>query len=200
MIVIMKSFLDKQIPLDACEIAGSYDAADPRYSTWLTKQQAAQALQVSTKTVEKLADAKQIQQARWKRPTGGPALAVFHPGDVERLRQERNPEAPPFVLPALGEDSAELENVGLVPFKRGDAELSIQSLFAELMRSVTSAPKTSASVGIERKVYLNLQEAIAYSGLGKTCLLGKVRAGKLAAAKAGGWRIRRTDLDNLILA
>jgi hypothetical protein len=36
----------------------------PDYSTWLTKQQAADAIGASTKLIERLADEKQIQHAR----------------------------------------------------------------------------------------------------------------------------------------
>lgn len=36
----------------------------PNYSDWLTKAQAAESIGVSTKTVEKMAEGKQIQQTR----------------------------------------------------------------------------------------------------------------------------------------
>src|SRR6185369_10734030 len=73
------------------------------YSTWLTKQQAADAIGVSTKLVEQLAKEKKLQSAQWKRPENGAWVSVYHPDDVARERKERNPDAPAFVLPATDE-------------------------------------------------------------------------------------------------
>jgi hypothetical protein len=71
----------------------------PDYSHWLTKQQAAEAIGVSTKTIEKLAAEGQFEQAYWRRPLTGAKVSVYHPDEVERIRRERNPGAKPFVLP-----------------------------------------------------------------------------------------------------
>ena len=46
----------------------------PDYSTWLTKQQAADAIGVSTKQIERWTQEKRLQVAKWKRPEGGPRL------------------------------------------------------------------------------------------------------------------------------
>ncbi len=67
-------------------------------SAWLTKAQAAEALGVSTKTIEKLAEDKVLQKETWRR-AGKPAIAVYHPDDVQRERQKRLPDAEPFVVP-----------------------------------------------------------------------------------------------------
>ena len=75
----------------------------PTIPTWLTKQQAATAIGVTTKTVERLAQDQKLQQASWRRPTGGPEVAVYHPADVARLAKERRPGAAPFVLPAAAD-------------------------------------------------------------------------------------------------
>src|ERR1700730_4718481 len=72
----------------------------PDYSTWLTKQQAADALGVSTKTVEKLAQERKLEQAVWRRPTGGVPIAVYFPDDVARIASERHQAPQAFVLPA----------------------------------------------------------------------------------------------------
>ena len=49
----------------------------PDYSTWLTKQQAAAAIGVTTKTIERRAGAWRLHKARWRRPDGGPTLTVY---------------------------------------------------------------------------------------------------------------------------
>src|SRR4030095_1427465 len=69
------------------------------YSTWMTKQQAADAIGVTTKTIERLAQGKHLEQARWKRPTGGPRLAVYKPDDVARIVAQAQLPPQPFVLP-----------------------------------------------------------------------------------------------------
>ncbi len=64
------------------------------YSTWLTKQQAADAIGVSTKTVEKLAADKKLEQAVWRPDNRGMPRAVYQPDDVARMAQERRRDLP----------------------------------------------------------------------------------------------------------
>jgi hypothetical protein len=75
--------------------------ATPDYSTWLTKQQAADALKVSTKTVEQLAKDRKIEQAAWRPQDRGAQRAVYNPDDVTRIAAARQPDRPAFVLPAV---------------------------------------------------------------------------------------------------
>ena len=70
----------------------------PDYSTWPTKQQAADTIGCSTKWIERFTWEKRLQMRLWKRPEGGPRIAVYHPEDVARLAAERNPDAEPFVV------------------------------------------------------------------------------------------------------
>ena len=44
---------------------------------------------------------------------------------------------------------------------------------------------------------MNLKEAAEYSGMPKAGLLREIKSGKIKAIKAGGWRIRRSDLEQL---
>src|SRR5207248_11092655 len=66
---------------------------------WLTKQQAADAIGVSTKAIERFARAKKLEQ-RFRPQARGPQVAVYHPDDVARLASERQPAPSAFVLPA----------------------------------------------------------------------------------------------------
>ena len=50
---------------------------------------------------------------------------------------------------------------------------------------------------MEQKVFLNLKEAVEYSGMPKAWLMREIKSGKIEAIKAGGWRIRRADLEQL---
>jgi len=176
--------------------------ASPDYATWLTKQQAADAIGVSTKTVEKLAQDQQLQQARWRRPSGGPELAVYHPDDVARLAQARRPDPAAFVLPA-GSDHPTSSATGnghgalartppsLPATVPGDDVL--RALLAAALRAVTSPTSQNSE-----KLFLTLDEASADSGLPVPVLRRFVRAGTLKTIRGrGGPFIRRRDLAQL---
>jgi hypothetical protein len=80
------------------ENSQNFSAVD--YATWLTKQQAADAIGVSTKTIEAFAKDQKIQQAAWRPQGRGAERAVYNPDDVARMVQERRGAPAPFVLPA----------------------------------------------------------------------------------------------------
>ena len=46
-------------------------------------------------------------------------------------------------------------------------------------------------------MFLNLAEAVEYSGLSRAWLLREIQEGRLEAMKTGGWRIRRSTLEGL---
>lgn len=83
-------------PGDVERIAQEQEPQKHDYSTWLTKQQAAEACGCHVHTIERLAEANQLQVAKWKRPQGGSPIAVYNPGDVERIAQGR--DIPGFAL------------------------------------------------------------------------------------------------------
>src|SRR5690242_12118850 len=70
----------------------------PDLSTWLTKQQASETIGVSSKTVEKLAADGKLQWAKRPQP-GSPPQTVYHPDDVKREAEARNPQIAPYVVP-----------------------------------------------------------------------------------------------------
>lgn len=160
----------------------------PDYSTWLTKQQAAEAIGVSTKTVEKLTEEKQLQKAFYKRPETGVRIAVYHPEDVARLRKERNPEAEPFVLPA-----AEAEP------KASEKALAIRQPAADqLFQALTAAFSGSQNSQKSWKLFLSIREAAKYSGLPQAMLRRMAQKEEIRAFKTAlGWRISRKSLEEL---
>lgn len=166
------------------------------YSTWLTKQQAADAIGVSTKLVEQLAKGRKIQTAKWKRPEGGPRLSVYHPGDVARERTARNPDAEPFVL-APGQDAPTADDRGVaVAVRQPGAEQFLQALAAAV--GGTSQNSQSHSVRTAERLFLTIPDAADYSGLPQSHIRGLMKTGALKAMKTGGgWRIRRADLEKL---
>jgi excisionase family DNA binding protein len=176
----------------------------PDYSTWMTKQQAADALSLSTKMIEKLAAEKKLQTAKWKRPEGGPSIAVYHPADVERVARERNPDAEPFVLPAEAADrkptngSAAAHGLAVRP---PSAEQFLQAFAAAV--SGASQSSETRRVRLAEQLYLTIPEAAEFTGLGVGYVRRLVTEGKLALVKGAGPRradvLRRLDLEKLKL-
>lgn len=166
------------------------------YSTWLTKQQAAEAIGVSTKLIERMAQERQIQHARWKRPTGGPRISVYHPDDVERVRKERNPEAAPFVLtPTTVSENSESPETALTHSRSENSENGAV-LLANVLERISSQNSESRW---PPPLFLTTEEAARYSGLSASYLQRLVAEGKLNRISEGlrGHRYRRADLDNL---
>ena len=172
----------------------------PDYSTWLTKQQAANALQCATKTVEQLAKAKKLQTTMYKRPTGGPAIAVYHPDDVERLRKERNPEAEPFIVPAGAEPTKALQRAG-----NGKPTPPLFDQFAEWLTGIRNEQQPPA-IPLREKVFLTMPEAVQFTGLPDAVIRRMIHAWEaqkpgapmiMAILTGQGWRVRRKDLEAL---
>jgi excisionase family DNA binding protein len=173
-------------------------------STWLTKQQAADAIGVSTKTVEKLAQDRQLEQATWRPQGRGASRVVYQPDDVARIASARHPEAPPFVLPAVsngnghhpgplaittplqsGEDAARALASGLTAIAA-----ALQGLTSQSLASSESSQKSET-------LFLTIREAAAVTGLTQAYLRRACEDGTLKAIRDRGWRIRRKDLEQL---
>lgn len=172
------------------------------YSTWLTKQQAAEAIGVSTKTVEQLADDGKLEKQFWRRPTGGPQLAVYNPDDVARIAQERHPAPGPFVLPAV--PAAAGNGHGRRRSSADPQALTVASaaapgddLVREFLHGLLRAAATPATSENSEKFFLTIPEAAALSGFSRAYLRRKCRTGWSGAIKDVAWKIRRKDLEQL---
>ena len=71
--------------------------------------------------------------------------------------------------------------------------------YAQLLKALCIADRISpaSAVPVGQKVFLNLKEAAEYSGMPKAWLMREIKSGEIKAIKAGGWRIRRSDLEQL---
>jgi excisionase family DNA binding protein len=158
---------------------------------WLTKHQAADAIGVSTKTIEQWAKEKILQQARYRRPTGGPAIAVYHPSDVARLAAERRgAESEPFLLPADAAPSGAQELVPVSPAGAASDDV-LRAVFAAALRAVTSQKSEKLAL------FVTVEEASAVTGLSQRYLRRLIKDGTLEAVRDRGWRVRRRDLEKL---
>jgi len=176
----------------------------PDYATWLTKQQAADAIGVTTKTVERFVQAGQIQQARWQRDGRGPLLAVYQPDDVARLAQERQPgPLPAFLVPSTAApangNGHERSISGISPIASlALAAPELPSSGEELLRVlVTAAVRLMSETSQTSALFLTLAEASAVSGLSQAYLRRAIEAKTLPAERDRGWKIRRKDLEAL---
>lgn len=165
-------------------------------STWLTKQQAADAIGVTTKSVERWAQAGKLQQGTRRRTDGGPEIVVYHPDDVARLAKGRQQEAAPFVLPA-SEDVPSNGNgahgdsaLARVSLPTADEALVRAAYIAGFQQAMSQTSQTST-------LFLTLAEASTVSGLSVACLRRLIADQTLKAVKDRGWRIRRRDLEQL---
>jgi excisionase family DNA binding protein len=172
-------------------------------SDWLTKAQAAEAIGVTPKTIERLAQAGKLEQ-RSRPQARGPNVAVYFPDDVTKLAQERQPGAKPFVLPADPDSSAGSNGRhtggAMIPSpspvlatRVGDDP--VRAFAAAVYAAVMS--QTSETAAAPPTLFLSIDEAAAVSGLSRTCLRRLIRNQKLPAFRDRGWRIRRRDLEQL---
>jgi hypothetical protein len=161
------------------------------YSTWLTKDQTAAKLGVSTKQVERFAQARKLQQVRWKRPTGGQPIAVYAPADVDRLAHKLAPSRP-FVAP---DDTALEPAASGRGLRRQEAPPAAGALalqgFVHLMQQLAEQSEQSQTV------YLTVKQAARFTGLSQAYLRRACQVGEVQAKKDGAWKIRRTALAAL---
>jgi hypothetical protein len=167
---------------------------------WLTKREAAAAIGVSTKAIERFAAARKLEQ-RSRPQARGPAVAVYHPQDVARLAAERRTSPPaPFVVPdgappvsGKGDGIADRLAIAGSPVGGDDA---LQRFATALVRAVGS--QTSETwAPMSQTLFVTITQAAAVSGLSSACLRRLIADGTLKALKDRGWRIRRRDLEML---
>jgi excisionase family DNA binding protein len=181
--------------------------ADVDYATWFTKQQAADAIGVTTKTVEQLAKDRRLEQGFWRRPTGGPLLAVYNPDDVSRIALERHQAPAPFVLPAMpastgngnGRRHVDAPNQALTVPSSAAAGDDLVAQFLHGLRSALTPPPASES---SEKLFLTVDQAAELLNWTPRDLRRAIRTGEISARNKERrdwrtWRIRRRDLEQL---
>jgi len=158
----------------------------PDYSTWLNKRQAADAIGVSPKQIERLARAGDLQQAMWKRPSGGQPIVVYAPDDVDKLARARQPT--PFVMAPA---DAGKNGSGIALAARANGSALLQSI----LETVQTASQTRST--LSQALFLTIPEAAQYTGLTQAFIRRQCQSGALLAIKDGGWKIHRARLDAL---
>lgn len=174
------------------------------YTDWLTKEEAAERLGVSPRTVMRLADGNKIQQ-RMRPRAGGSPLAVFHPADVDRVAAERS-DPKLFWVPDEQQElriyqgpTAPAEPAA--PALPRMAPETLVEMIVDAADRLITARKTKETkelaVLIPEKPRLTLREAVAL-GFQAEDLRQRVKAGTLEnVGSPHRYRFRRRDLDAL---
>lgn len=176
--------------------------SDTDYASWLTKAEAAAAIGVTTKTVERLAEKGTIQQRLTQRQGRGPTLAVYQPDDVVRVAQERRQSPAAFVLPAgvtspVNGNGHSIPNaLALSPQAQPPGDDVLRLVFAAALRAVSETSETPTTV------YLDVDQAAAFLNWTPRDLRRAIRAGDVPTRNKERrdwrtWRIRRKDLEAL---
>jgi hypothetical protein len=171
----------------------------PDLSTWLTKQQAADQIGVSTKAIERFTRAGKLEQ-RFRPQAGSPHVAVFHPEEVDQIASARRAAPAPFVLPAVpdvptngnGRNGDQVGSHALAiatPPSIGSGE--------ELLHAFAAALRTMFETSQTLTLFVTIREASLATGLTQAYLRRRCENGTLKAEKDRGWKIRRKDLEQL---
>ena len=172
----------------------------PDLSTWKTKTEAAALLQVSEKTIERMAvdgdsPAEGKVRRAFRRIPGRRDLPVYSPADLAKIAGTTI-EATPI------DDSHQAKLPAIVR----KVSKSLGNDRMEMMRPqdrtvLLSAMAEAEIVPVHMRLYLSVDEAIRFSGLGRHHLEKLIQGGKLELLKGAGPNgsdvIRRLDLERL---
>lgn len=172
----------------------------PDLSTWKTKTEAATLLRVSEKTIERMAvDGESSVEGKvrraFRRIPGRRDLPVYHPADLAKIAGTTI-EATPI------DDNHQTKLPAIV--RKVSKSLGNERM--DMMRpqdrtALLSAMAEAEVVPVHMRLYLSIDEAIRYSGLGRGYLEKLIQGGKLELLKGAGPNgsdvICRADLERL---
>lgn len=172
-----------------------------RYRGWLTKKEAADRLQRSPKTVQRLAAANRLGSValRDAHAPGG-EIWLYDPADVDRMAAEASQTVRPTLVPpgstANGNGHASEQAIATRPAETALAEMPPGAVvqIAALAAAVSRQMAMLSTLSIQ---FLTLREAAAETHLSQAYLRRLIREGTLKAVRDRGWRIRRRDLEAL---
>lgn len=160
--------------------------------SWLTKAEAATALGVSGRSVERLA-ARGVLTSRMR--PGFPTM--YNPDDVDKVASagrtvHRAALATAVQPPRVNGHGA----AALVRHPEPTAEALVEPI-VRFLELVTARLGNGPTAPTGPTLFLTLAEASSVSGLSETYLRRQITEQKLSAVKDRGWRIRRRDLEQL---
>ena len=151
---------------------------------WLSKAEAARRLQVSEKTIDRMADRQQIERRMRQRP-GRKAEPVFDPEAVDSLASERTPAT---VAPAPAALARQADPRSAAPRRVDHPVAAIaEALAAAIAQTITPRPPAA---------WLTIAEASRHTGLSKSLLKRLAHSGRVRAIRDRGLKLFRDDLHN----
>jgi hypothetical protein len=164
----------------------------PDYHDWPTKAEAAEAIGISIRQLERMLETGKIHTA-FRTVPHRRAACVCDPVAVSRIAGERRAVRP--TVERFASDAVPIwpATPSLVP---ADSAAGKQAVDLFLQRR--GLPLVHRAVDLENKLYLTIEEAVEYSGLPASYLHKLIRQGGLLAVKADRWlRIGRKSLERL---
>jgi excisionase family DNA binding protein len=144
--------------------------------TWFTKQEAAQIIGCSIRSVERLVERGELKQ-KFLRVANRRPIAILDPAGVEKAKQKTVAAIPPAMT------------------EHGTALLPRTVQSSDVMTTIASS--VALLQGKELKMFLTLQEAADFTGLTRTFIERLIAEGKLPAIRDRFVKVRRTDLLRL---
>jgi hypothetical protein len=167
---------------------------------YLPRREALAALGISDATLDRLVKQGELR-SRLAPRAGRKPERVYLAEDVEKRKregEERRRARPPS---AIAVSSRGGRDGPFVPF---DGTLTIRAMQTAL-RALETRPLSRPQVELKDKLWLSLDEAVAYSGLAKADLLfvcqeslqaqERTEREQLIVRKSGGWKILRRSLE-----
>jgi excisionase family DNA binding protein len=154
----------------------------------MTKQQVADHLGVTIRSVEAYASKGKLTPAKAKGTRGD--ITVYDEKEVEALKQEREQ------IQYVPRPETALATAG----STGQAGIAKRRDLADFIKLIESARAAAPSFSdLAAKPLLKLEEAQTLTGLSRQTLREAIETGKLKAKVIGrAWRIKRTDLDDYL--
>jgi predicted site-specific integrase-resolvase len=160
----------------------------------MKKALAAQFLDISEKTLERLVKSGEISSKLEKGKTRD--IVVFDDEELKTFKEKRESAKH---RPAY--DSPAQNSLSLMPTKEDNLDRQMQTIsFTPIITAIESLADAQRMVFLQNKPLLNMSDSALVSGLSVTFLEKAVRDGKLKtfAGLRGSKVIRRTDLEKFI--
>lgn len=167
----------------------------------MNKKQAAEFLGVSIRALERYVQQGKLT-VRYEKGKTRPT-ANFDQTELEAFKEELNQ---PTIKPAVETRQIttdvydETRNSDIQPINVAEfGEITVIDKLADMIEMLITRGDKKATVAIESKILLTLDEVQAMTGLSKGYLRGAIGQGNLNAKQIGkSWRIKRSDLDEFV--
>lgn len=179
---------------------------DPLLNDWLTKEQVAEALKVSGKSVERYATQGRVQR-RHVPKKGQRPMPLYNPADVERIHGELYGISAFVIPPAPPQPEGGPANTrAMAAAQRAREGIMSQAVAPLAMLAEAFTRKQGDQPGSPARLWMPLADAAKLSGLPRWYLEGAIADGRLVAhdvshskSQKRRWRVRRADLETLAI-